>query len=489
MLRNRWGKIALAVLSGALTAFAMPGVGGGLLVLIALIPLYIALESGGFLVGLFYGITLFAIDLRWTLTLDRFSPLIYAGFVLIVLYMAVPFGVLGGVAAWHRRRSGSLSIVLVTSLFVLVEFLRAQGAMGMGFTTLYLSLHRTPWLIQSAAWFGPWFISGAIALANGLLYIAWRRRRSAAFAGAVAVIGLLAGASLVPIGETDEMTIDVAVVCSSVDQQVKLDAHNLPDLTERYLALLDEAVVAEPDLIVLPESFLPAYVLRRSDLLGELSLRARQSGARLLFGTGDFRDDDIQNLVVLLDDTGAIISTYAMVRPVPFGETVPGREIWSALGLGNVMNSFLPIDLTPGSSYEPLGGIGTPICFESTLPAGSRAFVRCGAELLVTVTNDAWFDFASELAAHFASAVFRAVETRRWVVQSANGGISGFVSPRGVIVQTTRDEGVLLGSVATRQDLSLYARWGDVPLLVVAGLVVVGFLVGSSRKRKRERGE
>jgi len=489
MVRNRWGKIALAILSGVLAAIALPGLGGGLLVLLALVPLYFALESGGFVVGLSFGVTLFAIDLRWILTLDRFSPLVYVGYVLVILYFALPFGVLGAVSAWHRQRRGGVSVALVSSLFVLVEFLRAQGAMGMGFTTLYSALYRSPWLIQSAAWFGPWFVSGAVALINGFLYAAYRRRQIVFGVAAFATVGLLAVPRLVPIEERNEPTIAVAAVSSTVDQQVKLDTANLPELTERYVTLLDDAVAHEPDLIVLPESFLPAYVLQRSDLLDALSTCARQAGARLLFGTGDIRDRKIYNVVALLDSTGSLVSTYAMVRPVPFGETIPGRAIWSAIGLDFVMDSFLPVDLSPGSSYEPLGSIGTPICFETTLPTGSRAFVRHGAQLIVTVTNDAWFDFASELEAHFASAVFRAVETRRWVVQAANGGITGFVSPRGAIESTLREEGVLIGSVCLRTDLSLYGRLGDVPLLIVVGAATCWTLVQGWRRRKSRRGK
>jgi apolipoprotein N-acyltransferase len=490
MLRRRWSKAALAALSGALTAVALPGPGLGPLVFLSLIPFYIALETGGPLVGFCYGAALFAVDLRWILTLRTFSPLIGMGYVLIVAYLALPFLVVGVVSAWHRQRTGRVSVLLVTCLMVLAEYVRAQGPLGIGFTTLYSAFYHAPWLIQSASWFGAWFVSGCIVAINGALYRTIRTRRLRPMVAAATAFFLLVVPALLPHYSQEADPVRVAVVSSDVRQTTKLDSRNLPELTERYFSLLDRAASEAPDLIALPESFLPAYILQRSDLLSALSERAQQADASLLFGTGDIRNRQIYNLVVLLDPSGSVVSTYAMVRPVPFGETIPGRALWSKLGLDPLMDSFIPVDLSAGTAYEPLDGIGTPICFESTLPTAARSFVRNGATFLVTVTNDAWFDRSSELAAHFACAVFRAVETRRWIVQAANGGISGFVSPEGSVAETTQNEGVLLGDVVPQTGRSPYVIWGDAPLVAGTSITTLLLLAAAlTRRRRKDRGK
>jgi apolipoprotein N-acyltransferase len=171
--------------------------------------------------------------------------------------------------------------------------------------------------------------------------------------------------------------------------------------------------------------------------------------------------------------------------PVPFGEYIPGRRIWEAIGLKHLADSFLPQDLSRGDRYSPVDGIGTPICFESTLPAPSRRFTRNGASPLVTVTNDAWFSGSSELEAHFAAAVFRAVENRRFILQASNGGISGIIDPWGKIIGSTQEEGVLIGSGVRSSRPSPYTVWGDIPFLALAG---AGLALLNLRRKEEDGG-
>jgi apolipoprotein N-acyltransferase len=105
--------------------------------------------------------------------------------------------------------------------------------------------------------------------------------------------------------------------------------------------------------------------------------------------------------------------------------------------------------------------------------------------MLVTPTNDAWFNESSELKAHFACAVFRAVENRRWTVQSANGGISGLISPNGVIVASLNGEGVVSEDAFLQTALSLYTRFGDWVVLMLAGALVAVILICRLIARKK----
>ena len=80
--------------------------------------------------------------------------------------------------------------------------------------------------------------------------------------------------------------------------------------------------------------------------------------------------------------------------------------------------------------------------------------------------------------------MFRAVENRRWMIQSANGGVSGVVSPSGQVTASTRDEGVVIGEVFERSDVSAYTRWGDLPALCVFGIAI---LLAVPRGRRASR--
>jgi apolipoprotein N-acyltransferase len=489
MAWKNWSQWLFPLASGALAAAAMPGLDGAFLILVALIPLLHEISNGrGFRAGILFGVAFFAIDLRWILTLYRFTPLVVPGFALAVVYLALAVGLLGFVLACLRRRCGEVRWALAAAAgFALLEFLRSLGPLGISFSSLYLSLHRVPSFVQLAAFLGPYAITAAIVGTNAFLYAALRKRDARFVLGALASVAVLVAPSLVPVPADSGPRERVAVISSLVEQEAKLDTRNLSALLTRYGELADRAVATDPDLVVFPESFLPAYILRSPPVLARLTAVAREGETRVLFGTGDVREDDVYNCVVLLDRTGDVVAFYDMARPVPFGEYIPGRRVWEVLGMGPLMDSFLPYDLRPGKDEPPLARIATPICFESTFPGGSRDLVRRGATLIVTVTNDAWFSLSSQRDAHFAFAVFRAVENRRWMIQSANGGVSGVVSPSGRVTASTRDEGVVVGEVFERSDVSTYTRWGDLPALCAFGIAIL-LAVPRGRSAPSERG-
>ncbi len=488
MAFRRIGKALLPVASGVLAALALPGLGAGLLVFVALVPWFWALEERhGFRNGLLFGAALFALDFRWILTLYRFTPLIALGYVLLVAYLAVPVGVAGILLSWVRRRRGPVAfLVVATAALTFLEFLRSLGPLGIGFSALHLALYRTPVLVQLAAYAGPLAITACIVACNVGAYLFLRERRPAYLLAVAAGLAVLALPALAPIPPDSPPAERIAVVASTVAQEARLNARNVPALADRYLRLGDEAIAGDPDLIAFPESFLPSYILQSPDVFDRFAALARRGEAFILLGTGNWRDGRVYNSAVLVDPTGTVVGVYDMLRPVPFGEYVPGRRIWESLGVGGLMSSLLPMDLTAGTSDSPIGGIGAPICFESTFAAGSRDLVRNGATLLVTVTNDAWFVGSSELPTHFAFGVFRAVETRRWFVQAANGGISGIVGPDGRVVRATKAEEVLSGDVYRRSDMTVYARLGDAPILAALGIAAAAVLLVRRRPRTAE---
>ena len=114
-------------------------------------------------------------------------------------------------------------------------------------------------------------------------------------------------------------------------------------------------------------------------------------------------------------------------------------------------------DFFPGPSHDPIvtpvGKIGVLICYEGIFPYITNETVRAGAEVLVNITNDAWFGPTSAPYQHFAFYIFRAIETDRYVLRAANTGISAVIDPRGRIVARTGifTEDVLNGTFSLRE--------------------------------------
>ena len=141
----------------------------------------------------------------------------------------------------------------------------------------------------------------------------------------------------------------------------------------------------------------------------------------------------------------------------------------------------MSVILNPAEKGTPSDGgkrrLGVQICFEIIFPELSRAMVQNGANLLVNITNDAWFGRTSAPYQHFSMAVFRAVENKRSLIRSANTGFSGFVDPVGRIISKTPlyTEAVSTQSVPVLNQTTFYTRFGDwfAMACVLAGLICI----------------
>jgi len=197
------------------------------------------------------------------------------------------------------------------------------------------------------------------------------------------------------------------------------------------------------------------------------------------------------NSALLIAPSGEFIGRYEKSHLVPFGEYVP-------------LKPFLPFlaplvesvgDFTPGTISRPLAWrqarLGVLICFESIFPDIARKWVKTGANVLVNLTNDAWYGKSSAPYHSLAMSVFRAVETRRSLVRAANTGISGFVDPLGRLVRQSGlfEPWAAAEEVVLLEDESLWVRGGYLfaPLCLVVTIVVIGGIAVRSSGTLRRR--
>ena len=128
----------------------------------------------------------------------------------------------------------------------------------------------------------------------------------------------------------------------------------------------------------------------------------------------------------------------------------------------------------------------TAICYEIVYPELVRRFVDEGSQLLTTITNDAWFGRSAAPYQHFEQASLRAVEEGRYLVRSANTGISGIVDPYGrVLARTTLFTPVaMVGTVRFLTDTTLYARFGDVVAYLCCAVTLAALLAALTDRRR-----
>jgi apolipoprotein N-acyltransferase len=259
----------------------------------------------------------------------------------------------------------------------------------------------------------------------------------------------------------------IGLVQGNIAQDTKWDPAFQQTTVDNYVRLSKEVTEQEPDLIVWPETATPFYFLADRKNTENLLQALQGIDSPLLFGSPAFRKTEKQlrfyNRAYLLNRDGMVIGFYDKIHLVPFGEYVPWKKMLffvdklvQAAGDFASGEQAIVLNLAPAK-------VGVLICYEAIFPELSRDLVNAGANLLVNITNDAWFGRSSAPYQHLSMAVLRAVENRVPMARCANTGVSGFIDIRGRIFQTTDlfEEAILVGTLELGVGKTLYSRCGD----------------------------
>jgi apolipoprotein N-acyltransferase len=142
-----------------------------------------------------------------------------------------------------------------------------------------------------------------------------------------------------------------------------------------------------------------------------------------------------------------------------------------------------------GTNDRPLAGkrsYGLAICYEVVYPQISRTQVRNGADVIVTITNDAWYDGTSAPAQHLWQARLRAIETDRYLLRAATTGISAFVDPTGRMLSSIPmgKDGIIYAKFQSRTSITPYVRFGDWFAWAACAMVLIALLKTRLKARK-----
>jgi len=434
----------------------------------------------GFLLGLLTGIVHYAGTVYWTSgTVSTYGGLPVAAGVLVAgvlaLYMALFVALFGAAAAVVIRRFGAAGLMITPAAWVAAEYLRGNLFGGFPWIPLGNSVVSLLPLAQMASLVGVYGVSWLLATLHASFALAalttGRTRMSAAVAALVIVTApSVWGSARINEGRLtrDGSPIEIGIIQANIAQEDKWNPRNAFTIFDRYLAMTRQAVKQGAKFVLWPESSTPFYF--EEDAGGGDALRrvVRETGTPLLFGSDQIEDDPAgaryYNSAFLLDPTGSTAAVYRKMYLVPFGEYVPFRSI--LFFVGPLVEAVA--DFSPGTAVTmlPIEGhmVSTAICYEVVYPDLMRKAVRAGSELLTTITNDAWYGTTSAPYQHFELARMRSIEQGRYLVRSANTGVSGIVDPYGrVLVRTNLFERtIVVGEVRFLQEQTVYAKMGDI---------------------------
>ena len=449
--------------------------------------------------GFWFGMLGYAANLYWiAIALLIFTKLAIVGYI-AALFVLAPVVAVAGIALFVLRRTTKLPLaMLLPVVWVASEVvLNYMSDLAFPWLPLGLALSRTPLLAQAADLSGVRGLSFCIAAVNGLIADAWllRGQRAAIakrLAGVVAIVAALAVYGAWRMRTTQLLPLaPVAIVQPNIPQEEKWQAENqsriesiLDEITRKRLAAHDAK------LILWPEASLPGFIAEHPEWSSDLRSMARSSHTSILFGTLDVEwhgpgDYDYYNAAMLVDSMGVLNAQppYRKSYLVPIVERVPfvnprwfkGLKYFGGYGRGKNTKPFV----------VSFGKVGVLICYESIFPQRSREFRREGANLIVNITNDAWFGKSLAPYQHEAHMALRAIENRVGIVRAANTGISAYIDPLGRIQGETQldvaDSRVY--NAQTTSVTTLYVRIGD--WLGTMALLATALGLVSARFRRR----
>lgn len=485
-------EIFLAILSAILLILIFPNFNFSFLAWVSLLPLLIAVEKkdlmGAFLLGFLSGIIAYLGILYWlgeTLVRYGYISRVVSYFILLALasYLALYIGIFCLVLRFFILHSPYriLHILFGGFLWVSLELFRAHLFSGFPWVILAYSQWENISLIQISEFTGCYGVSFLIVMVNvalkEILGTKWQgeilKRKIRIF---IIVLGSLIvcygyGCFVVKKAEDPWPKIQMAVLQGNIPQTIKWNEAYKKRIITIYDRLVKKIETLNLQVIVWPETALPGYIKYEKDLNYSIKELIRRSNCYHIIGGPDIEYEKgplvrerYYNSAFLFSPEGKILNKYDKVHLVPFGEMVPIRSLFSKII--RVLNEMGDFDQGKeikilGTSYANFGVI---ICFEVIFPHLVRTFVKNGAEVMVNITNDAWFGKTSAPYQHFSNCIFRAVENRVNIVRAANTGISGFIDVYGRIKKSTPlfIEGYVGDKVSLSKKKSFYTKYGDI---------------------------
>jgi apolipoprotein N-acyltransferase len=522
--------IGLLSLGAVLFWLAFPNVlvrfGAYPIAFVALIPVVVAIRRMPWwatpLYGAAYGFTAYALFNYWLATFHPLAifivPVIYAGYFFVVFpLLRLADGLFG---RW--------AFLVQALVWMAYEWFRTQGYLGYSYGIMGYALFPAPALIQAADIGGVWIISFMVILPSFLIgqiindhqlqvFVSWRRLKAVLnwrlpelIGYAVLVVAAVTYGLFATVDYSRSPTWRLALVQQNVDPWVggfRAYERSLEVLIRESDRALEEA---DPDAVIWSEtSFVPSinyHTRYRTDqqryaLVQELMEYLQRQEVPFVIGNSDGqlrRDADGElermdyNAVLTFESGGNLQDTYRKLHLVPFTEHFPYEEQLPWLHQMLVQNNTNFWEEGNDWTVFELDGVkfSTPICFEDTFGYLSRGFVRRGAEVIVNLTNDLWSYSEPSAMQHMGMAVFRAVENRRSVVRSTNGGMTTMIDPNGRLLDLYPpfQEGYLAGDVPVYTEAStVYTAWGDwlayLFVLSAAASLLLGIVRVAARRR------
>jgi len=390
------------------------------------------------------------------------------------------------------RRDLRLGVLCAPGFWLLTELLRNYAMVnGFPWASLGYSQFGYSWIIQISDIGGVYFLSFLLVLVNCSFFATFRLRDSRYTWTAVILFALanLYGAYRVHLWEpAASYRVTAGLVQGNLklgedrEYYAKMYFEELPRLAKR-------AGDQGAQWILLPEAENPYLFDQDFYFKSFWKGQAVRLGAYILFNSATIDPDRkgvYYNSAYQLEPKGRASYRYDKIHLVPFGEYLPfGDWLTFAEPLVREVSAFHPgSELNLGTVEEIR--FATLICYEAIFPEISRAGVLKGAEILVNLTNDAWFGVTAAPEQHLHMAAFRAIENRKTLLRAANSGYTAVILPTGEVRERTSlfHPDVVVAEIEANRSETPFSFFGDG---LNAAIIIVTFATWLIPRQRRER--
>ncbi len=486
-------SLLLSILSGLLLIPIFPAGNIDMLAWFALIPLMHVINDKNAPWAALYafvaGFTAYAGILYWIFPLVKSNTgsviQSVACLVSLSMYLALFVAVWAGIVVFCRRQSLPVYMLIVGATWVALEYARTYLFTGFPWALIGYSQYRAFWLLPIVRDTGVYGVSFLVISVNALLYklLLFRQTRNSLFTAFAIFSVLIALRFIGPIPSispgVSSGQIVVGVIQPCIEQVKKWDKQFQNEILTTYESLADAISTLSPRFIVWPETIVPGFL--PTDTYSTdwaISLVKRTKTANVIGTPYADPNGAFYNASVVVNKEGTALGVHRKTHLVPFGEFVPFRSILQPFfGILGMMGDF-----NRGTEYLPINidslKLGISICSENMFGDCARKLTKNGSTILINQTNDAWFFDTAAPEQHFVMNVFRAVENNRPVIVAGNTGVSGIISPQGLITKRTAvfTKTMFVAAVTPQTALTFYTAYGDV-FAVSCCLIVLLFIL------------
>jgi len=377
------------------------------------------------------------------------------GAIFIWRIASLYFGLFYGLGGWglkiiHNKTNIPWPLLLPI-LWPVIEYAKSMGSFGNTNGNLGFGLSKIIHYLPITSIIGHIGLGILIVIINALIWQQSRNKNNKT--PSIVMIGLIILATMIGSSPSQiQSTQHISVIQTSVKQPIKMNPKHWASLEKNYLSLITSAT---GNIIILPESILPTNIQLRP-WFDEIQHYSTTEKKYILFGTF-IEDTGTYNGSLMIQPNGQPI-TYKKQRLMPFGETLPFRNILSNI----IPQSLLFSDFEKGDETIdiPIEGISIRplICLEGIY---GKFYSSPPNGIMAILANNAWYDNSTAGSKFLKFAQVHAAEFQTMVAVSANTGQSAIIFPSGALIQSTKHENadILTHTIQTKSRPSIYHRW------------------------------